>query len=139
MLDVDFAVCTNFRTAVRASREAKMRMEQGDALVVPAFEYTTLGEGWDSGSFPQTKTVRHLIIFEHASGRSRIHVQDLLNLVKLNRLGVFHRSWPVGHSGTNYNRFYATPPGEVYPVTEYQPAYEPYVIFHKDAVPWYVH
>jgi hypothetical protein len=139
MLDVDFAVCTNFRTAVRASREAKMRMDQGDVLVVPAFEYITLGEGWDSGSFPQTKTVRHLIIFEYASGRSHIHVQNLLDLVKLNRLDVFHRSWPVGHSSTDYNRFYATPPGEVYPVTEYQSAYEPYVIFRKDAVSWYVH
>lgn len=59
MLDVDFAVCTDFRAAVRASQEAKVRMDAGDAFVVPAFEYTTLGEGRYSDSFPQTKAVGH--------------------------------------------------------------------------------
>jgi hypothetical protein len=51
---------------------------------------------------------------------------------------MFHSGWPVGHNSTDYPRYFSSPPGEIYKVTEYQPAYEPYVIFKKDGPPWFV-
>lgn len=50
---------------------------------------------------------------------------------------MFHVSWSPGHNSTNYKKFYAAAPGEMYKVTRYQPAYEPYVIFKKDIPAWY--
>ncbi|KAG1883979.1 glycosyltransferase family 49 protein [Suillus subluteus] len=44
MLDVDFIICTNFRSATRASLEVKIGRilkEEHAAIVVPAFEYVT--------------------------------------------------------------------------------------------------
>jgi general stress protein 26 len=63
-------------------------------------------------------------------------VKDLLSLVHQKKVGMFHVSWPAGHNNTNYKRFYAAAPGDVYLVTQYQTAYEPYVIFKRDAPPW---
>lgn len=42
----------------------------------------------------------------------------------------FHASWGPGHNSTDYERYYAIPPGAgaVYKVEQYQSAYEPYVI-----------
>lgn len=62
MLDVDFAVCTDFRTSVRDGLRNGMGaldgLKEGTmALVVPAFEYTRHKEGMDQGTFPRTKKV----------------------------------------------------------------------------------
>ncbi|OJA19952.1 hypothetical protein AZE42_03729 [Rhizopogon vesiculosus] len=60
MLDVDFAICTNFRSAVRASLDAKvgqMLREGHAALVVPAFEYVKQQDGLDQNVFPHDKQV----------------------------------------------------------------------------------
>ena len=51
---------------------------------------------------------------------------------------MFHKSWAPGHSSSDYPRFYTGAPGEVYRIRQYQPAYEPYVIFKKEGPPWYV-
>lgn len=52
---------------------------------------------------------------------------------------MFHASWSPGHNSTDYSRYLSIPPGsqELYKVTTYQSAYEPYVIMSK-RVPWYV-
>lgn len=50
---------------------------------------------------------------------------------------MFHATWPGGHNSTDYPRFYDAKPGEVYRVTQYQPAYEPYMVFKKQGPPWY--
>lgn len=60
MLDVDFAVCTDFRSAIRASLGAKvgqMLKEGRAALVVPAFEYVKQEDGLDQNIFPRDKQV----------------------------------------------------------------------------------
>ena len=80
MLDVDFAVCTDWRGAIRAaadlartssttdpdtdkvnnlaSADVLQRMRDGRAaLVVPAFEYTDLADGVDQKTFPTDKEV----------------------------------------------------------------------------------
>ncbi|EIN06724.1 hypothetical protein PUNSTDRAFT_71944 [Punctularia strigosozonata HHB-11173 SS5] len=120
LLDVDFWLCTDFGSALkkRASREVVAKLDGGNAaLVIPAFEYTKQEEGRDPSLFPRDK-------------------ETLLSLVRQERLGMFHRSWAPGHNSTDYNRYYAAPPGQVYRVTQYQAAYEPYVIFKKDGPPW---
>jgi hypothetical protein len=50
---------------------------------------------------------------------------------------MFHAFWGPGHNSTEYKRFYAASAGDVYKVTRYQSAYEPYIIFRKDGPPWY--
>lgn len=49
---------------------------------------------------------------------------------------MFHRSWAAGHNDTNYPRFLSAAPGEIYAVETYSSAFEPYMIFSRDAVPW---
>jgi hypothetical protein len=47
---------------------------------------------------------------------------------------MFHASWAPGHNSTDYARYLSPPPGgaqEVYKVTAYQSAYEPYAITSK--------
>ncbi|KAF5320991.1 hypothetical protein D9619_001957 [Psilocybe cf. subviscida] len=135
MLDIDFFPCTASASAsadgLGLSLQYAARKERlpGDgvvadklyagqaALVVPAFEYTDFGEGMDAQTFPTSK-------------------KDLLTLVAKDRIGMFHASWAPGHNASEYNRFYSASPGEVYKVTRYQSAYEPYVIFKKDGPPW---
>ena len=51
---------------------------------------------------------------------------------------MFHKSWAPGHNSSDYPRFYAASPGQVYKIKQYQPAYEPYVIFKKEGPPWCV-
>jgi hypothetical protein len=58
--------------------------------------------------------------------------------VRANRIAPFHASFAAGHNSTDYRRFYAAKPGEIYKVTQYQSAYEPYVIVRKDVDGWYV-
>ncbi|KAH7883193.1 glycosyltransferase family 49 protein [Phlebopus sp. FC_14] len=120
MLDVDFAVCTEFRGDIRASLNSdvgRLLKDGRAALVVPAFEYVKQQDGVDQSMFPKSK-------------------KNLLELVKDKRIDMFHRSWTPGHNSTDYPRFYAAPPGEVYKVKHYQAAYEPYVIFKKEGPPW---
>ncbi|KAI0358970.1 hypothetical protein OH77DRAFT_1420483 [Trametes cingulata] len=142
MLDVDFAVCTDWRGAVRdalraaatppirhAARTApkgrnginsadmvRMLREGTAALVVPAFEYVKQEEGVDQRTFPADK-------------------EALLRLVKAAPpvVASFHASWAAGHNSTDYEKFYSIPPGShtVYKVEHYQSAYEPYVITSK--------
>ncbi|PPQ88458.1 hypothetical protein CVT25_011584 [Psilocybe cyanescens] len=118
MLDIDFYPCTDFRSVVRRSSTILDKLYAGRAaLVVPAFEYVDFHEGTSYASFPNKKS-------------------DLLHLVKNQRIGMFHASWGPGHNSSDYNHFYSAPSGEVYKVTRYQAAYEPYVIFKKDGPPW---
>lgn len=62
----------------------------------------------------------------------------LLDLVHARRIAPFHSSFSAGHNSSDYRRFYAAKPGEVYKVTQYQAGYEPYVVVRKDAGGWYV-
>ena len=120
MLDIDFYPCTDFRRVAGVIPSLKQNFKRGDiALVVPAFEYSDYLEGTDYRAFPRNK-------------------DSLLHLVEQGRIGMFHASWGPGHSSSDYKRFYAATPGEVYRVTKYQPAYEPYVIIKKDGPPWFV-
>ncbi|KAI0638998.1 glycosyl-transferase for dystroglycan-domain-containing protein [Trametes polyzona] len=142
MLDVDFAVCTDWRGAVRdalraaafplirqASRTQRrqpggvssvemvqMLRDGAAALVIPAFEYVKQGEGVDQRTFPADK-------------------QALLRLAKANPpvIASFHAAWAPGHNSTDYERYYSISPGShaVYKVEHYQSAYEPYVITSK--------
>ena len=49
------------------------------------------------------------------------------------KITMFHASWAPGHNSTDYPKYLALPAGadEVYKVTTYQSAYEPYVIMSK--------
>jgi len=64
LLDVDFAVCTNWRASVRAllrdgENSAARRVREGSAaLVLPAFEYVKQAEGKNQDAFPKDKHVR---------------------------------------------------------------------------------
>ncbi|KAJ6576833.1 glycosyltransferase family 49 protein [Mycena sp. CBHHK59/15] len=115
MLDIDFALCTDVGGAIRASPAVLRALRSGTAaLVVPAFEFPAHADDTD---FPRTKA-------------------DLVALAQAGRIGMFHASWALGHNATDYPRFYTAPPGEVYKVTNYQAAYEPYVVFRRDGPPW---
>ncbi|GAA5994846.1 glycosyltransferase family 49 protein [Rhodotorula paludigena] len=118
MLDVDFWLCTDFRTRMLESPEIMQRLKGGmAAFVVPAFEFHKQSDGVDPTTFPSTK-------------------EDLLQLVKDDKIGMFHKSWAPGHGSTNYTRYYEAQPGEVYRVHGYTHSYEPYVIFKKEGTPW---
>lgn len=118
MLDVDFAICTNFRERILHSPQVVSKLAEGhSAFVVPAFEYAKQSDGRDTSLFPSTK-------------------QDLLRLVEQDKIGMFHKSWAPGHGSTNYTRYYGAQPGEVYKVNSYTYAYEPYVIFKKEGTPY---
>lgn len=56
--------------------------------------------------------------------------------MRANRVAPFHASFSAGHNSTDYRRFYAAKPGEIYKVTQYQPAYEPYVVVKRDSGGW---
>jgi hypothetical protein len=58
MLDVDFAVCTDFRGQVLRSPAIMDKLRNGDtALVIPAFEFVDQQDGRDADTFPTTKEV----------------------------------------------------------------------------------
>ncbi|BGO92897.1 hypothetical protein NBRC10512_006087 [Rhodotorula toruloides] len=118
MLDVDFWLCTDFRSRMLESPEIMQRLKGGmAAFVVPAFEFHKQADGVDPNTFPSTK-------------------EGLLQLVNDDKIGMFHKSWAPGHGSTNYTRYYAAKPGEVYRVQGYTHSYEPYVIFKKEGTPW---
>lgn len=118
MLDVDFAVCTNFRERILQSSQVVSKLAEGhSAFVIPAFEYTKQSHGRNASMFPTTKS-------------------ELLDLVHQEKIGMFHKSWAPGHGSTNYTRWYEAQPGEVYKISSYTYAYEPYVIFKKEGTPY---
>ncbi|KAG6855988.1 hypothetical protein H0H87_008668 [Tephrocybe sp. NHM501043] len=60
MLDVDFYLCTDFRTFIRKSQHVMEKLRGGNAaLVVPAFEYTKYSDGLYPSAFPQDKRRKH--------------------------------------------------------------------------------
>ncbi|GAA5864453.1 hypothetical protein JCM3774_005132 [Rhodotorula dairenensis] len=118
MLDVDFWLCTDFRSRMLDSPEIMDRLRGGlAAFVVPAFEFHKQSDGVDPSTFPSTK-------------------EELVELVKNDKIGMFHKSWAPGHGSTNYTRYYDAAPGEVYRVQGYTHSYEPYVIYKKEGSPW---
>ena len=65
LLDVDFAVCTDWRASVRAllrdneSGSVARGVREGKAaLVLPAFEYVKQAEGMNQDAFPRDRHVR---------------------------------------------------------------------------------
>lgn len=61
MLDVDFAVLTDFRRSVLESDAVMSLLREGlSAFVVPAFEYVKLKDGVDRRTFPRDKKVRFM-------------------------------------------------------------------------------
>ncbi|KAJ3540167.1 hypothetical protein NM688_g6262 [Phlebia brevispora] len=145
MLDVDFAVCTDWRSTIRDAitryggalsdvgihnrvpglplRNDTMKQAIFDelregtaALVIPAFEYVKQEDGIDQQTFPRDK-------------ESLVH----LTSSKPAKITSFHSSWAPGHNSTDYPRYFSIPPGtgEIYKVSTYQSAYEPYVITSK--------
>lgn len=118
MLDVDFAICTDFRSRILNSPVVLDELDSGRAaFVVPAFEFAKQEDGLDATTFPTSK-------------------QELMQLVESQTIGMFHASWKPGHGATNYTRYYAANPNEVYKVNTYTSAYEPYVIFKKEGTPF---
>jgi hypothetical protein len=64
MLDVDFAVCTDFRSSIRKNKRVKEQLRDGySAFVIPAFEYVKYNEGVDQTKFPKDKQVSYLLIW----------------------------------------------------------------------------
>lgn len=117
MLDVDFWICTDFRSRMLGSPAIMSKLAEGKAaFVVPAFEFTKQEDGLDASTFPSDKT-------------------DLLSLVEEGKIGMFHKAWEPGHGATNYTRYYESKPGEVYKAHGYTHSYEPYVIFKKEGTP----
>jgi len=61
MLDVDFAICTDFRSAIRATLDAETGQMLNDghaAFLVPVFEYVKQQDGLDQKSLPRDKQVQ---------------------------------------------------------------------------------
>lgn len=58
MLDVDFWLCTDFRSRILESEEIMMKLKSGTAaFVVPAFEFSKQSDGVDPETFPADKEV----------------------------------------------------------------------------------
>ena len=60
ILDVDLAICTDFRSDIRATLDAKVGQMLNDghgAFLVPVFEYVKHQDGLDQKSFPRDKQV----------------------------------------------------------------------------------
>lgn len=73
LLDVDFAVCTDWHASVRAllrdgeSGVARRVREGSAALVLPAFEYVRQAEGRNQDTFPRDRHVRFISVFFHSA------------------------------------------------------------------------
>ena len=118
MLDVDFFICTDFRSRILNSPEIMSKLRDGSAaFVVPAFEYLKQEDGEDAKTFPADK-------------------QGLMQLVRGKKIDMFHKNWQPGHGATNYTRYYASNPGEVYRVHTYTHSYEPYVVYKREGTPY---
>ncbi|CAO3597261.1 unnamed protein product [Absidia cylindrospora] len=135
MLDVDFLVSPSVRSVLTTLPPKTMdAVRQGAAaLVLPAFEElidssnktrgTALDDNNsnksgiqnDTGFFPSTK-------------------DELITEVNSGRVAMFHKFWLKGHGSTNYTKWYTS--SSVYKVTDYNFAYEPYVIVKKEGTAW---
>ncbi|CAO3645969.1 unnamed protein product [Mucor hiemalis] len=116
MLDVDFHLCTDFRRSIFNNPALTKMLQSGKtAIVVPAFEYVDQKDGDDWRTFPVKK-------------------EDVIQQVNDLKLDTFHSSWVSGHGATNYTHWYSAK--DIYPVTEYEFSYEPYVIYKKEGTPW---
>lgn len=116
MLDVDFHLCTDFRKSIFNNPAITKMLQSGKtAIVVPAFEYVDQKDGDDWRTFPVKK-------------------EDVIQQVNDLKLDTFHSSWVSGHGATNYTHWYSAK--DIYPVTEYEFSYEPYVIYKKEGTPW---
>ncbi|KAI8647199.1 glycosyl-transferase for dystroglycan-domain-containing protein [Parasitella parasitica] len=116
MLDVDFHLCTDFRKTIFGNPTISGMLAAGKtAIVVPAFEYLNSKDGMDWRTFPTKKS-------------------QLIKQVNAKKLDSFHSSWVSGHGATNYTQWYTAT--ELYPVTEYEFSYEPYIIYKKEGTPW---
>ncbi len=71
LLDVDFALCTDWRGSVLAilrdwESDLGQRVREGSAaLVLPAFEYVKQTEGRNQEVFPRKKSVRAIVLPPH--------------------------------------------------------------------------
>ncbi|PIL30908.1 hypothetical protein GSI_07077 [Ganoderma sinense ZZ0214-1] len=150
MLDVDFAVCTDWREFVRDAIRAAAssspirplfrtgRPSQRIRETVHVSANTTeivkkLREGTAALVVPAFEYVK-----QQDGTDPRNFPTDKQGLLKLVRatppvIASFHASWGPGHNSTDYERYYSIPPGAgaVYKVGQYQSAYEPYVITSK--------
>ena len=62
ILDVDFYICTDIRSAVRGNQAIMAKLRDGlAAIVIPAFEYAKYSDGMDPTVFPRNKQVRCFI------------------------------------------------------------------------------
>ncbi|TBU34839.1 glycosyl-transferase for dystroglycan-domain-containing protein [Dichomitus squalens] len=151
MLDVDFAVCTDWRGFVRETiREAA----ESPSPIRPPFRTGRTHESIraaDAAGATATEIVKKLRegtaalvvpAFEYVKQRDGIDQrtfptdkQGLLKLARANPpvIASFHASWAPGHNSTEYERYFSIPPGKgaIYKVEQYQSAYEPYVITSK--------
>ncbi|KAF9166094.1 hypothetical protein DFQ26_008683 [Actinomortierella ambigua] len=156
MLDVDFHIPSGFKRRLHEDKRIQELLEQGAALVIPAFEYSAETDPKDSFYFPDTK-------------------RDLVNLHEKGYIRVFHDFFPPGHNATDYSTWFglsgvqfkgffnsknqpvapALPPmsppvriengrlvpipddqQEPYKITTFQPKYEPYIIVKREGTPW---
>ncbi|KAI8877117.1 glycosyltransferase family 49 protein [Backusella circina FSU 941] len=116
MLDVDFHLCTDFRTSIRGNPALMDILRSGKgALVVPAFEYLEEDDGMDWRDFPKDKAA-------------------LLDIVNQQKIDMFHMGWVRGHGSSDYPKWYKS--SKHYKVIDYNYSYEPYVIFKKEGSPW---
>ncbi|KAH9813314.1 family 49 glycosyltransferase [Melampsora americana] len=116
MLDVDFWICTDFRTRVISNPHYLSLLESGQAaLVIPAFEFTKQSDGVNPTQFPNQKST-------------------LRSLFQDGKIDMFHKSWIPGHGPTDYQKFFQS--DESYQVISYTHSYEPYVIYKKDGSPF---
>lgn len=113
LLDIDFYPCTDFRSNVLKNHMDLL--DAGSALVLPAFEFSKQEDGLDYRKFPKTKS-------------------SLVKAYKESKVEMFHAFWTRGHGPTNYDHWMEA--DAPYPVTTYQHAYEPYVIFKNKGSPW---
>ncbi|KAI1797514.1 glycosyl-transferase for dystroglycan-domain-containing protein [Ganoderma leucocontextum] len=154
MLDVDFAVCTDWREFVRDA----IRATASSTPIRPPFRtgrrLQRIRDAAHVGA-NTTEIVKKLRegtavlvvpAFEYVKQQDgtdqRTFPTDKQGLLKLVRatppvIAAFHASWGPGHNSTDYERYYSIPPGAgaVYKVEQYQSAYEPYVITSK-GVSW---
>ncbi|KAI0789296.1 glycosyl-transferase for dystroglycan-domain-containing protein [Abortiporus biennis] len=157
MLDVDFAVCTDWRNFIKSGLQA---LEQEDPFV----DDLTMEKRDMETNMHSNRTIftQHsldvfrglkdgniaLVVpaFEYVNQQEGIDQgsfpdtkEQLLSLASgsVPKITSFHASWIPGHNSTDYSRFYSVPPGteELYKVENYQSAYEPYVVMNKNA-PW---
>ncbi|KAI0735571.1 glycosyl-transferase for dystroglycan-domain-containing protein [Earliella scabrosa] len=148
MLDVDFAVCTDWRGFVRDAVRAASSSPIRHVVRTGRRSQTSVPDSYGVNGTEIVKLLREgsaaLVVpaFEYVKQEDgvdqRAFPADKEALVKLAQanppvIATFHASWAPGHNSTDYEKYYSIPPGAgaVYKVDQYQSAYEPYVITSK--------